>query len=1263
MLARGLRLATVLAAAVLVLLVLLMAGLWWWSGTEGSLGWVLHRIGQTQPLQAEGVRGSLRSGLRVQKIVWERGGLRVEAHDVLLEWQPTALVTRTVQLDEFRAGLVRVIDHRPPSADPPKPPANLTLPLRAKAGKVSVARLEWLGRVSVEAQDLAGGYGFDGLGHQLRLDSLRVAGGRYRGEASLSARDAMPLETTVQGTLTASVPRSTATIPLSLNASLKGPLADLRAHAVLHVVQPSGTGQPQATATARITPFAAMPVAEAQADLRDLDLGALWPKAPHSRLSGHVALQPAAAQAWRFTGDLRNAAAGPWDARQLPVEHVVAQGEWRSGMLLVQELRAQLGGGSVQAQGRWREGGWTLDAKLRQLNLQALHSKMAAQPVGGQAQVSQDARGIDFDAALQAQGPAQRSKPARKSANAARALAALELREAKARGRWSDGTLALPAVDLRTSDAHLQGALTLRPESWAGSGRVQLDAPGLAARVNGNISETAGRGSLQVDGRDLGQVQGWLRRLPVAMPWLDDWRTTGRANAQLAWQGGWRDPAIQGELAAPSLALRPTAQGSTPASAWTLQETRLAANGRLSDARLELRSRAEQGQRRFGVDMAGRGGRSGPADAAVWRAQLPRLALSAQDGALGPGVWRLDARRALSVRWLARPGQLELDAGEALLTAPPSASATATATATVSQAVLAWQPTRWGGGALQTAGRLSGLPMAWLELLGGQQLAGSGLAGNLVFDAQWDANLGRVPRLNASIVRRGGDVNVLADSVDGGARRVAAGVRDARLTLAGQGENLTLALRWDSERAGNADVRLVTRLAPGGAAGWHWPGNAPLGGFVRAQLPRIGVWSLLAPPGWRLRGALAADVALGGTRDHPRFNGRLAADDLALRSVVEGVELRNGRLRAQLEGQRLRVDEFVLHGAGEGAAEGSVVARGEGAWTAQGPQLNAVVQLTRLRASIRSDRDITVSGEVAARVDASGTDLRGRLVVDRARIVLPEESPPRLGQDVVVRRAEGNMATAEERKQREPERPPPKRALQLAVDLDLGEDFRLQGRGLNTRLAGTLALTGQSLAQPQLVGTIQTSRGEYRAYGQWLEIERGVMRFNGPLDNPALDVLAIRPHIAQRVGVQISGTAQSPFIRLYSEPDLPEAEKLTWLVTGRAAPSGGAEAALVQQAAMALLSRRGGGATGGIAGRVGLDELSVRRDTTEGAVVTLGKRFAQNFYAAYERSLSGTLGTLYIFYDVSRRLTLRAETGERTAVDLIFTFQFDRVRR
>jgi translocation and assembly module TamB len=154
-------------------------------------------------------------------------------------------------------------------------------------------------------------------------------------------------------------------------------------------------------------------------------------------------------------------------------------------------------------------------------------------------------------------------------------------------------------------------------------------------------------------------------------------------------------------------------------------------------------------------------------------------------------------------------------------------------------------------------------------------------------------------------------------------------------------------------------------------------------------------------------------------------------------------------------------------------------------------------------------------------------------------------------------------------------------------------------------------------------------------------------------------VLAIRPNITQRVGVLISGTALNPFVRLYAEPDLPDAEKLAWLVTGRAAPATGAESALVQQAALALLSGRNGSGKQGIAATLGLDELSFRREGSEGPSVTVGKRFGRHFYAAYEKGLAGAIGTLYIFYDVTRKFTVRAQAGERQAVDLIYTFTFD----
>ena len=69
---------------------------------------------------------------------------------------------------------------------------------------------------------------------------------------------------------------------------------------------------------------------------------------------------------------------------------------------------------------------------------------------------------------------------------------------------------------------------------------------------------------------------------------------------------------------------------------------------------------------------------------------------------------------------------------------------------------------------------------------------------------------------------------------------------------------------------------------------------------------------------------------------------------------------------------------------------------------------------------------------------------------------------------------------------------------------------------------------------------------------------------------------------------------------------------------------------------------------------------ATKADGTAGsATVTLGKRLSKDFYVAYERSLAGTLGTFSIFYDLSQRFTLRARTGEQTAVDLIFTYSYD----
>lgn len=1317
---RWLKLAAAVLGSVVLAAVLATAALWWWAGSDGSLATGLRWVAQYQPLASEGASGSLRKGGAVKRLVWQQDGMTVEADDVAFSWQPWSLLHATLKLNSLSASTIRVNNQRPASNAPSLPPTALGLPLQIALDDFAVGRFQWQGSPAIEVQGIAGNYLYTGLRHELVLKNAQFANGHYQGKATLASSQPLALEAMLSGTVQAPMPGRTTTLPLTFNASAKGPLTDLALKAVLQMQSGSTTVAslaPHATATARITPWAAQPLPEADADFRALDIAALWPDAPQTRLTGHASVRPAqvtTTSAWVLQTQLVNELPGPWDKKRLPVESLQAQGEWRDGAAIVRSLKAGLGGGELTATGQWlgtpqtsaanttatmSRQDWSVQATLKQINPAALHTQFASLPIDGRAEAKSQGSAIAFDASLQSANAPQAARSVTQQKNNQ-----LRLRDATATGRWdagqAGGTLVLSAFRVRTDDAEISGSLEAQPAAKAGKGRITLTAPGLQAQAQGDLRPASGAGTLDVQAKDAAQALRWLQKLPGMPSDIQAANASGNAALTLNWQDGWQDPAIQAKLQVPSLDWRSsppktTAANATPslpvssaptitqvastassASALKIRALEASINGKLSQAQVVVQGRLESGTRRYGLQLAADGGRiaaarQGALDGwatAAWQSVVKQLSLSLEDPALGEGAWRLSTRGNVTLRWSpdASGGTFEAGAGEAVLAAP-SRSATATPATPPSQALVQWQPVRRRGGELSTAGKISGLPLAWIELVAGPQMAGAGLAGNLVFDGAWDAQLGDTLRVKASLARSSGDISVQAETTQGISSRVAAGVKEARLSLDSNGDALTLALRWDSERAGTADGQLTTRLARDSAGGWAWPDDAPLRGQLRAQLPRIGVWSVLAPPGWRLRGTLGANLAISGTRALPQLAGDLTANDLALRSVVDGIEFGNGRLRARLDGTRMRINEFTLQGAGTNNTGGTLTAQGEAAWLDGKAQVQLDAKLDRLRASIRTDRQVTLSGDLQAKLEGRQAQFTGNLKVDQARILLPDEGTPQLGEDVVVRSAGGASVGKKAPAEANAGAPAASESgrLKIAVQIDLGQDFRVQGKGIDTSVRGSLALTGDSITEPRLVGTVNTFGGQYRAYGQRLDVEQGVLRFSGPIDNPALDILAIRPNLTQRVGVQITGTALLPRVRLYAQPELPDAEKLSWLVVGRASASGGAEAALLQQAALALLGSKSSGMSGGLASSLGLDELSFRGaannadgTTTEGAV-TLGKRFSRNFYAAYERSISGALGTLFVFYDLSQRFTIRAQAGQQSAVDLIYTFQYD----
>jgi translocation and assembly module TamB len=61
------------------------------------------------------------------------------------------------------------------------------------------------------------------------------------------------------------------------------------------------------------------------------------------------------------------------------------------------------------------------------------------------------------------------------------------------------------------------------------------------------------------------------------------------------------------------------------------------------------------------------------------------------------------------------------------------------------------------------------------------------------------------------------------------------------------------------------------------------------------------------------------------------------------------------------------------------------------------------------------------------------------------------------------------------------------------------------------------------------------------------------------------------------------------------------------------------------------------------------------RDT----VVTLGKQISERVYLGYERGLNATAGNWQLIYRIAQRFTLRAQSGDDSAVDLIWLFRWN----
>ena len=532
--------------------------------------------------------------------------------------------------------------------------------------------------------------------------------------------------------------------------------------------------------------------------------------------------------------------------------------------------------------------------------------------------------------------------------------------------------------------------------------------------------------------------------------------------------------------------------------------------------------------------------------------------------------------------------------------------------------------------------------------------------GDLTLGAKWELDLrtatatGGAPALDGMVhvFREKGDV------IAGGDRPVPLGLRTFEARADVVGSSLKVGLDLDGARTGSVEVDATAQLLQG-----RLDGDSPLRMTARADMGSI-AWlaSFAGQSGLELDGALRLALTGSGTIGTPRLDGSVQGDKLAVRWPEQGVRLQNGELRASLAGDQLQLQRLYFQGR-----QGSASADGFLRFSSGLAAADLRLTLDKLEALSRPDRTVVLSGKASLVRDAERFAIEGNVRADRALIEFAPQGRPTMSDDVIVLGQGGTRPQPSNKKEELP----------LTIDLraDLGDEFRLRGLGIDATLAGNVRMRKVGAGAPRVNGTIRAVEGDYAAYGQKLDIRRAVITFSGPYDNPALDVLAVRarPEGEQlsetnvEAGVQVRGTAQAPEARLVSTPNVPDSEKLSWLVLGHGMEgTSGNEKDVLAAAAGALLGGKGG--TGGItqklATSLGVDELGLKQANggnggLADTVVTVGKRISSRTYLSFEQGATTASSLVRLRYKWTPRITLQFQTGTNTALDVLYAWAFD----
>jgi translocation and assembly module TamB len=526
---------------------------------------------------------------------------------------------------------------------------------------------------------------------------------------------------------------------------------------------------------------------------------------------------------------------------------------------------------------------------------------------------------------------------------------------------------------------------------------------------------------------------------------------------------------------------------------------------------------------------------------------------------------------------------------------------------------------------------------------------GLALTGKLNGYAKASWAQGQQPKLDAKLVTRNGQIGIAAE--DPNDPSTSMNYDEASIIAKSIKDGLLLRTDLKAPNVGTGYASVV--INPYVAA-------KPMRGEVAFNEVQLKILKPFIADVRKLDGTLSLAGKINGTLTQPLFDGEMRLKNGEISMISLPVNLNNIQLYTSIRQDVATINGAFNSGRGVGKITGSVDWKND-------PHVQ--MRLTGDKLLIRQAPLITAIVDTDMELDAlplsKKITVKGKVDVPRALISMPESSATvvNVSPDVrIVKEGQNQLAILKAAKPW---------SIRADVSVNLGDKVIFQGFNSRIPLVGRLYLSQRGLETAMRAnGAIGVSQKvTVEAYGQRLDLNRAIARFNGPLSNPTLDVDTNKSISGSTVGLRVTGTASSPNIQVYNDAGLSDQEAMNALITGRIneGSSGlsnaeGFKSDVNNTIAAAGISLGLGGTrafTNQIGRTFGLSGLSFdAQGTGDDTQVSLTGYITPDLYIRYGVGVFTPVNKLTLRYQMNKRLYLEASQSLEKAIDVFYHWRF-----